>query len=67
MDNLNEPGTSGVRIEELVVGGGRSLADQLATLSPAALPPDQMALVSEAVLRAVTGAADAPGGPAAGG
>ena len=67
MDNLNEPGESGVRIEELVIGGGRSLADQLATRSSAGLPADQMALVSEAVLRAVTGAVDAPGGPATGG
>jgi hypothetical protein len=60
MDNLNEPGESGVRIEELVIGGGRSLADQLAVRSSAVLPADQTDLVSEAVHRAVARATDEP-------
>lgn len=67
MDDLNRHGEHSVQIDELVIGGGRSLADQLAARSSAGLSAGQTALVSEAVLRAVTGAVDAPGGPANGG
>jgi len=60
MDDLNQQGEHGVQIEELVIGGGRSLADQVAARSSAVLTADQTALVSEAVHRAVARATDEP-------
>jgi len=60
MDDLNQQGEPGVQIEELVIGGGRSLAGQVAARSSAVLTAEQTALVSEAVHRAVARATDEP-------
>lgn len=58
MDDLNQQGEGGVRIEELLIGSDRPLADQVAARSSAVLPADQAALVSAAVYRAVARVTD---------
>jgi hypothetical protein len=57
MDDLNRPGEVNLRLDELVLDGQGSIADQLAAAVPwrsAGVPADQVGLISVAVLAAVT-------------